>query len=149
MDHGQVFGFRLKKLLDISGVGREELARHLGVAVPVVNRWLNGVTMPDVCQFQAIAQFFGLPYAWFLDGGDGFPSADEMAARLGLTERTVECLMKLADERDENESVLDAVNLAIQAIMAVAGAVWEDLDRYTDKVMGEQMAGRGICNEST
>ena len=135
MDNGKKFGFRLKKLLDISGVSREELARHLDVVVPVVNRWLNGITVPDVYQFQAIARFFDLPYAWFLDGGDGFPSAEELAARLGLSERTVECLMELAGKGDENESTLDAINLAVQAIMAVAGAVWEDLDRYADKAV--------------
>ena len=145
MDHAKNFDRRLKRLLDISGTAPEELARRLDVAVPVVNRWLHGLTAPDVYQFQAIAQLFGIPYAWFLDGGDGFPSAEELAARLGLTERTVECLMNLADERDENESVLDAVDLALQAVIAVAGAVWEDLDRYTDKAVRQAFGWKGAA----
>ena len=144
MDHAKNFDRRLKRLLDISGTAPEELAR-LDVAVPVVNRWLHGLTAPDVYQFQAIAQLFGIPYAWFLDGGDGFPSAEALAARLGLTERTVECLMKLADERDENESVLDAVDLALQAVIAVAGAVWEDLDRYADRAVRQAFGRKGAA----
>lgn len=135
------FDFYLRNALDASGVGREELARHLGVAVPVVNRWLNGACAPDVCQFREIAHYLGMSYEWFLDGKPAVLNTEELAARLGLTQRTVDCLMRLAENGDENESMLDAVDLAVQAIIAVAGAVWEDLDRYADKVV-EQVKGQ-------
>ena len=41
-----LFDKRLQDLLSISGVSREELAHRLGVTVPEVNRWLNGVSVP-------------------------------------------------------------------------------------------------------
>ena len=45
------FHVRLKEILCASGVERGELARHLGVSVPTVNRWLNGTSTPNVYQF--------------------------------------------------------------------------------------------------
>lgn len=70
MEQARKFDSRLRYLLTVSGVERGELAEYLGVSVPVVNRWLNGITAPDVYQFQAIANCFGMPYGWFLDGRD-------------------------------------------------------------------------------
>ena len=87
MESTKNFDQRLRDLLIISGVRREDLACHLGVSVPMVNRWLNGSSVPDVYQFQSIANYFGMPYEWFLEVGDGFPSAEKLAARLGLSER--------------------------------------------------------------
>lgn len=45
-----------------------------------MNRWLNGSTAPDVYQFQSIANYFGMPYEWFLGGGVGFLSYPGNAA---------------------------------------------------------------------
>ena len=96
MENIKKFDQRLKNLLTVSGMDREELARAAGVSVPVVNRWLNGASAPDVYQFQAIANYFGLPYGWFLDGGDSFPGATEVAERLGLKEYTVRAMLFMA-----------------------------------------------------
>ena len=108
------FDRRLRNLLTLSGMTRAELARRLGVPLPVVNRWLNGASAPDVYQFRAIAQLFGIPYQWFLD--DYFPNAAELAARLGLSEDTVEGLLALADS--ENADVLDMMDDAIYAMVS-------------------------------
>lgn len=142
MDDKRQFGERLHKMLATSGVRREELARHLDVAVPVVNRWLNGITVPDVYQFQAIARFFGKPYGWFLDGGDGFPGAEELAIRLGLSEETVAELLALTAEDYDNTSVLEAVDAAVRAVLAVIDGVHEDLCRCADQYVA-QMEGGG------
>ena len=142
MDNRKQFGKRLHKMLATSGVRREELARHLGVPVPVVNRWLNGITAPDVYQFQAIARFFGKPYGWFLDGGDGFPGTEELAARLGLSEETVTELLALTAEDYDNTSVLEAVDAAVRAVLAVIDGVHEDLCRCADQYAA-QMEGGG------
>ena len=115
----------LKNLLTVSGVSREELASRLKVAVPVVNRWLNGASVPDMYQFRDIARYFGMPYEWFLDGEVHFPTAAELAAVLGLHEDTVEELLSLA--RTENEAVLDAVDDAVYAVTSTVNAVYEDL----------------------
>ena len=115
------FDRRLRNLLTLSGMTRAELARRLGVPVPVVNRWLNGASAPDVYQFRAIAQLFGIPYQWFLD--DDFLNAAELAARLGLSEDTVEGLLALADS--ENADVLDMLDDAIYAMVSAVNAAHE------------------------
>ena len=128
------FDKRLQDLLTISGVAREELARRLGVAVPVVNRWLNGASVPDVYQFREIARFFGMPYEWFLDSGNGFPSTEELAEKLGLCEPTVRSLMYMA-ESDDSE-VMSSVDNAIWAVLTAVTTVYKNLDRRIDRCIG-------------
>ena len=144
MESTKNFDQRLRDLLIISGVRREDLACHLGVSVPVVNRWLNGSSVPDVYQFQSIANYFGLPYEWFLEVGDGFPSAEKLAARLGLSEETVVELLALTAEDYDNTSVLEAVDAAIRAVLAVIDGVHEDLCWYADGVVAEM---EGLRND--
>ena len=121
MNNVRNFDRRLRNLLALSTVTRTELACNVGVPVPVVNRWLNGASAPDVYQFRAIAQFFGIPYQWFLD--NDFPNAKELAARLGLSEDTVEGLLALADS--ENTEVLDMMDDAIYAMVSAVNAAQE------------------------
>ena len=125
------FDRRLKQLLSISGVERGELARCLGVSVPTVSRWLNGISTPNVYQFREIAHFFGMPYDWFLDDGGGVPNADALAVRLGLSPETVEALLELA--ASESEEVLTAVDDAVCAVIAAISAVYNDLLRVAEE----------------
>lgn len=141
MENTKNFDQRLRNLLIISGVRREELALRVGVSVPVVNRWLNGASVPDVYQFQSIANYFGLPYEWFLDGGDGFPGAEELAVRLGLSEETVEALRELADSG--NEGVLTAVDDAVWAVIGAVCAAYGEvlpLAEQLSRIAGEALA---------
>ncbi len=115
----------LKNLLTVSGVERGELARHLDVSVPTVNRWLNGISTPNVYQFREIAHFFGMPYDWFLEDGGSTPSAEDMAEKLGLSPDTVEALLELAGA--ESPEVLTAVDDAVCAVIATISAVYDDL----------------------
>lgn len=124
MESTKNFDQRLRNLLIISGVRREDLACHLGVPVPVLNRWLNGASAPDVYQFQTIANHFGLPYGWFLDGSDGFPCAVKVAEKLGLSPDTVEAPRELAGSGQE--SVLAAVDDAVCAVIGAACAAYGD-----------------------
>lgn len=135
-----IFDKRLKDVLSASGVERGELARHLGVSVPTVNRWLNGISTPNVYQFREIAYFFGLPYDWFLEDEGSIPDVDDLAVKLGLSTETVEILLELASEGG-NEATLEAVDNALCAALAVIDGVFEDLDRFADKVVAE-MEGR-------
>ena len=125
-----IFDKRLKDVLSASGVERGELARHLGVSVPTVNRWLNGISTPNVYQFREIAYFFGLPYDWFLEDGDGIPNVDDLALKLGLSPETVEALLELAGA--ESPEVLTAVDDAVCAVIATISAVYDDLLRVAD-----------------
>ena len=121
MNNTEKFDRRLRNLLTLSGMTRADMACRLGVPVPVVNRWLNGASAPDVYQFRAIAQLFGIPYEWFLD--DDFINAAELAARLGLSKDTVEGLLALADS--ENNDVLDMLDDAIYAMVSAVNAAHE------------------------
>lgn len=132
----KIFGQRLKEVLSASGVERGELARHLGVSVPTVNRWLNGISSPNVYQFREIAHFFGLPYEWFTEDEGNIPDVDDLAVKLGLSPETVGILLALVSEGG-NEAALEAVDNALCAALAVIEGVFEDLDRFTDKMIGE------------
>lgn len=136
-----IFARRLKGLLSASGVERSELARHLGVSAPTVNRWLNGISTPNVYQFREITRFFGLPYDWFLEDGGGAPDADNLAVKLGLSPETVETLLNLVSEGG-NEATLEAVDNALCAALSVIDGVFDDLDRCADKVMARVKGGR-------
>ena len=120
-----IFDRRLRGLLVASGVERGELACHLGVSVPTVNRWLNGISTPNAYQFRAIAHYFGMPYDWFLEDNGGIPDVDDLAVKLGLSPETVEALLELA--ASEDEGVLTAVDDAVCAVIATINAVYGDL----------------------
>ena len=124
------FDRRLKSVLSASGVERGELARHLGVSVPTVNRWLNGISTPNVYQFREIACFFGLPYDWFLEDEGSIPDAENLAMKLGLSPETVEALLDLAGT--ESPEILTAVDDAVCAVIGTVSAVYEDLLRVAD-----------------
>ena len=119
------FDFCLQQLLLDSGVERGELARYLGVSVPTVNRWLNGISTPNVYQFREIAHFFGMPYDWFLEDESKVPDTDWLAAKLGLSPDTVENLLELAET--ENSEVLTAVDDAVCAVIGIISAVYDGL----------------------
>lgn len=132
------FDRRLKQLLSVSGVERGELARHLGVSVPTVSRWLNGISTPNVYQFREIAHFFGMPYDWFLEDGDGIPDTEGLAAKLGLSPETVAALMEMAES--ECPEVLTALDDAVCAVIAAVNAVYDDLLRVAEASMRNHTA---------
>ena len=144
MRNDKKLAHRLRGMLDICGVSREELAGRLGVPVPVVNRWLYGYTAPDVYQFQTIARLFGISYDWLLDGGDGFPSAEELAVKLGLSPETVEALLELGASEDEGvlAAVDEAVCAVIGAVIGAVNAVYGDLLHVADNAAGEMEESR-------
>lgn len=119
MNQNTSFSRRLRGLFTITDYQPAALAKRLGVGVQTVRQWESGTAVPDVYQFREIAAFFGLPYAWFLDGSDGQPDAAAMAEKLGLHEDTVKDLMDLAE--DASGPVLDAVDSAVAAVIS---AVW-------------------------
>lgn len=127
-----IFAYRLKSVLSASGVERGELARHLGVSVPTVNRWLNGISTPNVYQFREIAHFFGLPYEWFTEDEGGIPNVDDLALKLGLSPETVAALLDMVSEGGN------------EAALAVIDGVFEDLDRYADGVIAKM---EGLRND--
>ena len=124
MNQNTSFSRRLRGLFTITDYQPAALAKCLGVGVLTVRQWESGTAVPDVNQFREISAFFGLPYAWFLDGANGQPDAAAIAEKLGLHEDTVEDLMDLAE--DASAPVLDAVDSAVAAAISAVWAAWED-----------------------
>ena len=145
MEKTKKFDQCLKNLLTVSGTGRDELARAAGVSVPVVNRWLNGASAPDVYQFRAIANYFGMPYGWFLDGDDDFPGAEEVAEKLGLSPDTVEALRELAGSGQEG--VLAAVDDAVCAVIGAACAAYGEVLPLTEQFSHIAEEALALCGE--
>ena len=133
--NNNIFDRRLRGLLSASGVERGELARHLDVSVPTVNRWLNGISTPNAYQLREIVHYFGMPYDWFLEAKGGIPNADDLAVKLGLSPETVEALLELAGS--ESEEVLTAVDDAVCAVISTINAVYGDLLRVADNAAEE------------
>lgn len=124
MNQNTSFSRRLRGLFTITDYQPAALAKRLGVGVQTVRQWESGTAVPDVNQFREITAFFGLPYAWFLDGAAGQLDAAAMAEKLGLHEDTVEELMELAE--DTSGPVLDAVDSAVAAVISAVWAAQED-----------------------
>ena len=95
MNQTTTFSRRLRGLFTITDYQPAALAERLGVGVQTIRQWESGTAVPDVNQFREITAFFGLPYAWFLDGAAGQLDAAAMAEKLGLHEDTVKDLMEL------------------------------------------------------
>ena len=111
------FRRRLHGLFVITDYTRADLARAMCVPYNTVLQWESGEKVPDVYQFREIADFFDMPYAWFLDGTDGLPCVEEIADRLGLSEGTVEALMEMAETTPEQ--VLDDMDDCLFQIVTV------------------------------
>ena len=112
------FRLRLMRAFALTGMSRLGLARRLNVPLHTVSQWESGVEIPNVYQFREIAEYFRFPYEAFLDGMDGRPSAEKIGDLLGLSEDTVNGLMKLADSAPD--PVLDALD---DAVFTLVGAL--------------------------
>lgn len=135
--NNNIFASRLKSALSGSLMERGELARYLNVPVPTVNRWLNGISTPNVYQFREIAHRFGMPYDWFLEDDGDIPNVEDLAIKLGLSPETVGALLDMAAE-DGREATLEAVDNALCAALAVVDGVFEDLNRYADQMIAKE-----------
>lgn len=61
---------RLAKSLKVGGVGKREMAEHLGVARNTVTNYLSGRTTPTVSTLRVWALRCGVPFEWLRDGVD-------------------------------------------------------------------------------
>ena len=96
------FRRRLHGLFVITDYTRADLARAMCVPYNTVLQWESGEKVPNVYQFREIADFFDMPYAWFLDGTDGLPGVEEIADRLRLSEGTVEGMVQVAETASDH-----------------------------------------------
>ena len=123
----KIFDQRLLSLMIIGGVSREELARRLRVPVPVVSRWLNGTSTPDVYQLREIARFLDVPYEWLLGDGGGLSTKAKLAKKLGLSEETVGAMMFVADSDDS--AIMKEVENAIWAVFSTVIKIYDHVEK--------------------
>ena len=115
------FMLRLRALYAAEAYNRRDLAKRVGVTLPVLLQWEEGTSVPDIRQLFRLADYFGLPYEFFLT--DLPPVLEkretmqdwQIADRLGLSEGTVENLTLLAEIAPGK--VLDGVDDAIFSIV--------------------------------
>lgn len=77
---------RLAKSLRVGGVGKGEMASHLGVSGNTVGNYLAGRTEPDKATLMVWAMRCGVPYEWLKNGSleTGRPPFNDPARNRGL-----------------------------------------------------------------
>ncbi len=133
------FSCRLRTLFTLTDCTHEELARYVGVSVPMVQLWEDGIKTPDVYQFYAIAKYFGLPYSWFLDGTDHALEVTKLAQYLGLSVDTVQRLIQLS--KTKSGCVLDLLDDAIYTLTIVIQEA-DEQDQQNQKQENKQEQGQ-------
>lgn len=84
-------GEKIRKLRKEKGISQDTLTQYLGVSFQAVSKWENGLAMPDVTMFPAIAFFFEI-------------SIDELFDydRMKLEEKVITVCHKAYEIRDDN-----------------------------------------------
>jgi len=66
-----MFPDRLRELLSLSGLGKQEFAkRRCGVSYPMFNRYLNGFADPSIETLARIARTCGVSQEWLRGNSD-------------------------------------------------------------------------------
>lgn len=60
---------RMRKALQVSGIGVQEMADYLGVARNTVSTWINGRNRPSPAAVRLWAMRCGVPYEWLAGEG--------------------------------------------------------------------------------
>jgi len=87
------FPTRLRNLLDEKGINQQEIADFVGVKRQTIAQWKDGKTVPDIYNFQKMAQFFGVPYEYLLGDTDSRVRENlHLEETLGLSDGAIEAL---------------------------------------------------------
>ena len=93
------FPQRLRLLLDETGISQQELADFVGVKRQTIAQWKDGKTVPDIHNFQKVAQYFSVPYEYLLGDTESRVRDNFHLERvLGLSDGAIESLMRLHGE---------------------------------------------------
>ncbi len=93
------FPTRLRLILDETGISQQELADFVGVKRQTVAQWKDGKTVPDIYNFQKIAQYFKVPYEYLL-GDTNCKVRENMHLEevLGLSDGAINTLSRFCTE---------------------------------------------------
>lgn len=116
-------GDYVRDLLTARGDGAQsDLARHLNISVPSVNRWAKGKNQPDMGYWPGIEDFFGLSHGTLTVIALGGPLSPELVSALNAA-------LELLDASDEP---------GVDRIRPLIVAVIEELQR------GGDASGNGV-----
>ena len=84
----EVTTYRIKLVLEETGLKQAELARRIGVAQQTVQKWVYGLTSPTTANLDKLSEVTGYPPYWFMlppTEGDQITTPDTM--KIGPMER--------------------------------------------------------------
>ena len=131
--YNSVFATRLRDLMEKNNTTQPQLAEAVGVSRQAVGQWKDGNTVPDILDFQKIAEYYNVT-ADYLLGRSESQSTDRNLIEIA------ECL-----------GISDYSALAIQQfsgkISAEEAQKWMDENNYNDELVnGFNSSSADICN---
>lgn len=109
-----LFGERLKKAREVSGMSRKAMANRVGVKLSTVEKWENGKMNPRANRLQLLASLLNVPLMWLLAGSQNVPEPmsgasnrqimlqkiDDLKSRIGSMKAELDELRILAENCD-------------------------------------------------
>ena len=138
--HSLPFPTRFRELLSERDINQQEIADFIGVKRQTIAQWKDGKTVPDIYNFQKLAEFFEMPYDYLL--GDTNSRAKEnidISNALGLTDEAIETLKYWAKESVEN---IDDKGIKCSGIVAylLSNEDFVSLIEYVKKSIDEEIS---------
>ncbi|EEZ8624398.1 helix-turn-helix domain-containing protein [Escherichia coli] len=62
----EITTYRIKLVLEKTGLKQAELARRIGVAQQSVQKWVHGITSPSTANLDKLSEVTGFPPYWFM-----------------------------------------------------------------------------------
>ncbi|EEW0858700.1 helix-turn-helix domain-containing protein [Escherichia coli] len=62
----EITTYRIKLVLEKTGLKQAELARRIGVAQQSVQKWVHGITSPSTANLDKLSEVTGYPPYWFM-----------------------------------------------------------------------------------
>ncbi len=62
----EITTYRIKLVLEKTGLKQAELARRIGVAQQSVQKWVHGITSPSMANLDKLSEVTGFPPYWFM-----------------------------------------------------------------------------------
>ena len=62
----EITTYRIKLVLEKTGLKQAELARRIGVAQQSVLKWVHGITSPSTANLDKLSEVTGFPPYWFM-----------------------------------------------------------------------------------
>lgn len=76
------FGERLKKLRELKGLTKSDLAKFLKVSYKTITRWEKGETVPSILELKEIAKILEVPEDYLLGKTDIFVATNSIESKI-------------------------------------------------------------------